>query len=648
MVAVARGPRPAKGRSKPANEASKRVVRRKTGARQAGSTAAPKAAARAKVAARQEATPRVTPEAYADQLRAEIIRRGRRIHKLTTASGISAERAAELQAAELKVCRSDFWYWLRNYAWFADPKSDDPRQLRKIPLLLWPAQEEILRFLLAGLHQKRDRCLNKSREIGATWLACALLYWLSAIAEEREGFAALAISRVEDLVDDGTNNSIFGKIRFQHKMQPTFLRAPIARDARMIVEFDKGGTIEGESTNSSAGRSGRYAVVLADEWAFVERQKQRPIALALASVARTWWRVSTPNGQGEDFHFTVERCRKHAPQDLLEIPWQADPRRTQEWYESILVENGGEYTYDERAQNFACSFAAVSGTRIFRADRAKLAYSDAWLEKNFPDARAHWPSCWPMDFGSGLSWTVTGPALVSWDHGKDMRHADGSVVRLPLILVDRELVWQRVSVADIAREILEVRAGYSGLAWHFGDPAGTAAESDQESWQSNLNAAGVPIVCLPGVFNTATLRDQSIIEAQMLMDLGLFRVHETRCPLLMKAIEIWEWELPAGIDERSIQFMSRDMLKPRKDGWSHVGDALILYLVSALLRIGRAAFDSTGDLASVSLPNTPAAEVNSMLDRSLRDRLANSGGAVIEEDVEEEYDPLGAVGIDWR
>lgn len=583
--------------------------------------------------------PQVTAEQYADQLRAEIIRRGQRIYKLTTASGITEQRAAELQSAELTVCRADFWYWLRNYAWFADPKTDDPKQLRKIPLLLWEAQERILKFLIAGLAEKRDRNLNKSREVGATWLACALLYWQSAIADDREGFVALAMSRVEDYVDDGTTNSIFGKIRFQHRMQPYFLRPVITRDSSMLLEFAGGGTIEGESTNSSAGRSGRYAVVLKDEWAFVAREKQRPIVLALESVARTVWTISTPNGQGEDFHATVEQCRKYRPQDLLEIPWTADPRRTKEWYESLLIPHG-KLTWDEREQAYNCSFAAVSGMRIFRAG-TNVTYSDAWLDKTYPGARKLWPSCWPMDFGSGPSWTVCGAALISWDHGQDITFPDGSKTRLPLILLDREMVWQRVPVAQIGQELMETRANYSGLAWHFGDPAGASAESDQESWESNLNAAGVPISCLPGVYNTATLRDESINEAQMMMDRGLFRVHESRAPLVKKTIELWEWAVPHGVP---VEFIPRDLLKPLKNGWSHVGDACILYLVSAVLRAGREVFDSASELTGV-LPMAPGAEASRMYDSLARQR---SSGSVIEEDLEPEDDPLGSMGIDWK
>lgn len=588
-------------------------------------------------------------------LRAEIIRRGQRIHKLTTQSGITPERAAELQAAELMVVRNDFWYWLKHYAWFADPKTDDPKQLRKIPLLLWPKQEELLRFLISGIDKAEDRTVNKSREIGATWLAAALIYWLSALAETREGFLVLAMSQKEKKVDDGTTNSIFGKIRFQHSMQPTFLRTKVDRDSYMMLAFERGGIIEGESTNTHAARSGRYAVVLSDEWAAVPRNKQRPIVNAMESVARSWWRISTPEGKGDDFHATVIHCRKYAPHKLIEIDWHADPRRTDAWYHSLLLENGGRLTWDERERNYNLSFAAITGLRIFKTDREKVTYTDAWLDATYPRARQLWPTCYPMDFGSGPSWTVCGVAPVSFDHGRDVEIRKGEKTRLPLILIDRELVWQRVSAAEVGQDILDAKAKYSSMGWHFGDPAGASAESDQESWESNLNAVGVPIACLPGVYNTHDLRDQSLTEAQMLFDLGLIRIHggdpsrgkdangrdvePCRCPLLLESLESYQWAIPEGVD---VQLVSRDTLKPLKNGWSHPAD-MLLYLVAAMLRAGREYFGAVTDTIG-HLPRSAGAEASSMFDRMARDSVHH---AHVEEDLDVD-DSLLSVGIDWR
>jgi hypothetical protein len=97
-----------------------------------------------------------------------------------------------------------------------------------------------------------------------------------------------------------------------------------------------------------------------------------------------------------------------------------------------------------------------------------------------------------MDFGSGPSWTVCLFALVTW--GKN---------REPTLWYDRELVCQRLAAHEIAVEIITaVRSEYGHNHCFVGDPSGRNKESDQESWESNLRRAGVPIDCLPADYNT--------------------------------------------------------------------------------------------------------------------------------------------------
>ena len=548
---------------------------------------------------------------FSKAIEAEIVARNERHRLLTERCGISRDEALDWQEDERACCRADFWHWIARWGVVDNPKAKNPDE-RRIPLVLWPEQERYLRFLLSGIESGRDCWVNKSREVGATWLACHALHWL---AWTQPDFSALAMSRVETLLDDKTPKSIFGKLRFVQQLQPDFLRARLTVDTYMRLVYEgTGGTLLGESTNSGAGRSTRHTVVLRDEWAHVDRHKQRPIALALESVARTNWVLSTPNGKGEDFHVSYTAA---PDSDKIEMPWKADPRRTEEWYASLLRENGGRLTWDEREQEYNCSFAAVSGLRVFKADASKIAYTDAELSAIEPRARKLWPIYVPMDFGSGPSWTVCLFILVNFDLGKEYSDGKGGTLRLPAMWLDRELVWQRVPVLDIGNQIMAAMQEYSDTAWHFGDPAGRNVESDQESWQSNLNAAGVPITCLDGAYNTETLRDESIIECQMMLDRGLFKVNLERCPLFMSALESWEWDVPAGI---SIEAMNRATLKPRKDGWSHPMDAF-RYAVSAGLRIGASAFRNViGAAREDEASEQPGGKIAKMIQRQIGGR----------------------------
>lgn len=477
--------------------------------------------------------------------------------------GISQAEAEKRQAAELKLCQSDFRHWIRNHGWVADPKNPDPT-LRKIPLLLWPEQERLCDFLLEGAADGLDRLVNKSREIGATWIACHVLHWL---AWTQQGFSALAMSRVEDLVDDKTPASIFGKIRFVHSMQPVFLRPEFLIDSymRIVYRFTES-VLLGESTNAGAGRSTRHTVVLCDEWAHVDFHKQRPIALALESVARSRWLISTPNGRGDDFYMTWSAA---PARNKLEISWRADPRRTEEWFLSLLRENGGRLTWDEREQEYNCSFAGVSGLRIFKFDRARTTYG--------AETRAEvaaMPGLFTlgaMDFGSGPSWTVLLLARILLPDGGE---------KFPRLWIGAELVAQRMHAQQIADRGLALLREFPLDPEIVGDPAGRAKDSKQESWESNLQAGGLPLLCLPSTYNEPDVITQTLEEGQAMLDQGRVLIDAERCPVLVEALESWEWDLPAGL---SIELVNRKMISPKKNAWSHLGDAF-RYLVGKAMR----------------------------------------------------------------
>lgn len=446
-------------------------------------------------------------------------------------------------------------------------------------MALWPGQIEAAEFLLSGLEASERRIVNKAREIGISWLAVALLVHGYLF---KDAFSALLLSRKETLVDDPTPSSLFGKARFIIAHLPRQLspsRPPSKQEDHFLFlkNPDTGSFLAGESTSASAGRSGRYTVVLADEWAHVDKSKQQSVKLSLESVARSWWKVSTPNGRGDEFH--VDWIT--APERMkLQLDWQTDPRRTQRWFDGKLKENGGPLTWDERAQEYDCSFAAVSGQRIWRVDREAIGYHEDDIDEV---TRKSSVVVSGMDFGSGPSWTTWIALLVEWQK-------EG----FPLLRADYELVFERTRATDIAVDILAVlRERYGVQVWIVGDPAGRNKESDQSSWETNLQVAGLPVHCLPPDFNSHEMIDTTLLEVQQLVDQALFKINLDACPILATAMESWQYDLPSGIP---LELISRETLKPRKDQWSHLGDAL-RYAAGAALRIPREGLDNLHEAA---------------------------------------------------
>lgn len=514
----------------------------------------------------------------AEALSKERLRRARRLYLLShDDNGMERDpdERAKLQAAERDLCAKDPIYWISNWGWLSDPHSSDD-SLRVIPFLLWPRQREMLEWLEEGFRDGRDRHLNKARSIGASWGALHLIlhHWLFD-----SGFLAKLGSRKEDFVDDQSLDSLFGKLRYIKSRQPPFLRPPeesVVDKSMMLVNNLASNEILGEATNKNFGRGGRRGVVLFDEFAHVDPDIQSLSWLSLETVARSRWDLSTPNGKGNRFHRNFITSDER---DRFEIDWKANPARTQEWFDGLLIENGGSLTWDEREQEHACSFAGVSGYRIWKADMEKVVYDQHLLRERHPELLQTQPVVVGMDFGSGPSATVAVVLLIDRTTIREIPLKDGGRRVLPRIFLDAEIVRERTRAADIAREVLSALKPYGGRAAVVGDPAGIAADSDQESWEENLRSGGLPINCLPPFYNQDHAILETIADVQTLLDLGLLFINET-CYEAVNALESWAWAVPRGMN---LEMLSKDSIKPRKDHFSHTGDA-IRYGVGFALR----------------------------------------------------------------
>ena len=467
------------------------------------------------------------------------------------------ERDKSAQKDELDRCREDHHYWLGNWAWLLDPKNKN-KEHRRLPLIAWPEQTRLINFLEEGIELERDRMVNKARSIGASWLALGLIthHWLF-----EEYFMAKVGSRKDEFASGDSPDSLMGKIRELLKTLPHWMVPERARSDESLSKLQNptnGSEILGESTNENFGRGGRRKVVLVDEAAHILPRLQNSVALALESVASSVWYLSTPNGTGNRFH-TDWISKPEA--DKLQIGWRADPRRTDEWFEGLLRENGGRLTFDEREQEYNCSFAAVSGIRIWRIPESPCEQPHTALPRESEFARPYAS----MDFGSGPSHTVWGLLLAEYDR------EDETLIR---IWVDRVHYWSRTPAQVIAGDINGSSMSlYKRHVTTYGDPAGIAAESDQESWSTRLGDHGAPVVCLDAHFNSREFINAGLDDVQDAIDRDFIRFNKDDPGVIQLLVDLraWEWNVPPGIELVAI---NKAEIQPKKDGRSHGGDML--------------------------------------------------------------------------
>jgi hypothetical protein len=220
---------------------------------------------------------------------------------------------------QLDTMKNDTVWFINNYGYTIDPR-DAHNPLK--PFLLFPIQEDLVRFFETNYYDGNWAILEKSRDVGATWILSAVLvkHWLFT-----PNFKGAVGSRKSTLVDKaGDPDCIFEKIRLFIKNLPDWLQ-PNGWENKpsktmLIYNPDNGATITGEG-GSEIGRGGRTGLYFLDESAFIEQSQK--VMSALSANTNCLIQVSTPNGLDNAFYRYVSEGK--IPK--FRIHWKDDPRK---------------------------------------------------------------------------------------------------------------------------------------------------------------------------------------------------------------------------------------------------------------------------------------------------------------------------------
>lgn len=206
----------------------------------------------------------------------------------------SKKRADEIW----KMCHRDLLFFINTFAMTFDPRPNGPSNDR--PFITYDFQDEFL-LTLDEVYGKEDFHVEKSRDMGATWMFLSYFDWRFLFSTDRESI--LLVSRKESLVYAPEDpKSLFWKIDFIHKNLPPFL----ARESQInytklhMKNIDNGCTIDGESTTGDVARGDRRTAILLDEFASVPEHRKVMSSIADSSDNNNF--LSTPKGIGNSFH----------------------------------------------------------------------------------------------------------------------------------------------------------------------------------------------------------------------------------------------------------------------------------------------------------------------------------------------------------
>lgn len=217
-------------------------------------------------------------------------------------------------------CPEAMLCWLVLCCWLFRPWDD----VKHWPFLPWGYQVRAMSRLWASVARGGDILVEKSRDMGASWMALYVIAWFWMFRPE---FTARVVSKKESAVDSPEDpDSLFWKLTYAIETQPAWLRPDIRRGRERthlhLYNPSNGSTVDGESSNSDAGRSNRRKVLLVDEAAFVDSLGDILRSTADATPCRIL--VSTPNGMNT---FGKLRDKMAVDGDVLTLHWTSHPEK---------------------------------------------------------------------------------------------------------------------------------------------------------------------------------------------------------------------------------------------------------------------------------------------------------------------------------
>lgn len=215
-------------------------------------------------------------------------------------------KSAKYRAAIREACRQDILFWINAFVWQFNPRKKG--QLAVGPFITWDFQDKAVEEMLWCIENDEDLFIDKSREMGASWLCLIVFEWLWHFHPWQK---FLIISRNEDAVDDRADpDSLFWKIDFIHENLPDWMmpRGWDKKAHRIKLSYtnpENRSTITGQASTGKAGVGGRATAMFIDEFSQIREDYEVLHRTSDTTGCRIF--NGTHKGQGTAFHELSQR-----------------------------------------------------------------------------------------------------------------------------------------------------------------------------------------------------------------------------------------------------------------------------------------------------------------------------------------------------
>ena len=246
-----------------------------------------------------------------------------------------------LQNELMAASKASILFWVNAFMWTYHQFDviDGKRVLARhahVPFITWDVQDDVLSEFVKALGivssvKKRggtlteavDILVNKSRDMGASWMCIGFMHWLWLFWDDSQ---LLELSRTEDYVDKpGNMKALFQRHDYINEWLPEWMLPPDClhgeknRTNMHMKNVLNGSCIDGEATTQHAASGDRRLVILLDEFAKVERGKLMRSATRDAGLMRIV--NSTVAGPGTEY----SRWKNDGTIKVVPLMWWEHP-----------------------------------------------------------------------------------------------------------------------------------------------------------------------------------------------------------------------------------------------------------------------------------------------------------------------------------
>jgi len=262
-----------------------------------------------------------------------------------------------------------------------DPRNEfTPGKDTFFPLIMFPRQQQLVEFIVGCLTSQSPGLIEKSRDMGATWIACCISVWLFLFhGGSSVGWGSQKAEYVDEL---GNPKSIFEKMRILLRRVPKEFLPDGFGERYMVLRRIRNpltGSVIGGDVGDNIGRGDRTAIYFKDESAWYEHPEL--IEASLSNTTRVPIDISSVSGLGTLFHRKREAGIIWEPGqefhkykvNVFIMDWRDHPDKNQEWYDGISQYHQDQGTPHVLAREVDRDYAGAAEGRIVEPEWVRAA-----------------------------------------------------------------------------------------------------------------------------------------------------------------------------------------------------------------------------------------------------------------------------------